>query len=54
MGIRFFQIPARGCATAESELNSFLSSHRVLTIERWNSPVCECSQGSEFGGPQVR
>jgi hypothetical protein len=54
MGLRFFQIPARGCATAESELNSFLSSHRVLTIDRRWVDLGECSQGSEIGRSQVR
>lgn len=34
MAFRFFQIPARGCDLTETELNGFLASHRVLTVER--------------------
>jgi len=34
MAFRFFQIPARGCVVGEAELNNFLASHRVLTVDR--------------------
>lgn len=34
MSFRFFQIPARGSAEAERELNQCLSTHRVLAVER--------------------
>jgi hypothetical protein len=34
MPFRFLQIPARGCKQIESEMNLFLQSHRVLTVDR--------------------
>ena len=34
MALRFFQIPARGCEQTETEVNGFLQSHRVLTVDR--------------------
>ena len=34
MSFRFFQIPARGDLTCEEELNKFLRSHRVLSVDR--------------------
>ena len=34
MGLRFFTIPIQGSAGPEGELNGFLSSHKVLAIER--------------------
>jgi superfamily II DNA helicase RecQ len=34
MAFRFFQIPARGCDQAESELNGYLETHRVLAVDR--------------------
>jgi len=34
MALRFFTIPVRAPAEAERELNAFLASHRVLTVER--------------------
>jgi superfamily II DNA helicase RecQ len=34
MPFRFLQIPARGCEQTESEMNLFLQSHRVLTVDR--------------------
>ena len=34
MSFRFFQIPARGSAEAEHELNQFLSTQRVLAVDR--------------------
>jgi superfamily II DNA helicase RecQ len=34
MAFRFFQIPARGCESTENELNGFLASHRILSVDR--------------------
>ncbi len=34
MQIKFFSIPVQNEAQANSELNSFLASHRVLSVER--------------------
>lgn len=34
MPLKFFAVPASAPAEAESELNVFLSRHRVVTIER--------------------
>jgi hypothetical protein len=34
MPYKFFQIPTRGCEQSEHELNSFLGTHRVLTVTR--------------------
>ena len=34
MPLKFFQVPLRDLSTIESELNSFLRSHRVLAVDR--------------------
>lgn len=34
MALKFFTIPIRDAATAEAELNAFLSAHRVLVVDR--------------------
>ena len=34
MAFKFFTIPIRDSQSAEAELNAFLSSHKVLTVER--------------------
>ena len=34
MTFRFFTVPIRGCAATERELNAFLRSHQVLSIDR--------------------
>ena len=34
MGLRFFTVPVQDSAGPESELNGFLSSHKVLAIKR--------------------
>jgi len=34
MGLRFFTIPIQDSAGPEAELNGFLSSHKVLAVER--------------------
>ena len=34
MSFKFFYVPSRNPVSTEAELNSFLSSHRVVTIER--------------------
>ena len=34
MGLRFFNVPVRDSDTAERELNSFLASHKILSIDR--------------------
>lgn len=34
MQLQFFSVPARGDGGAQEELNSFLRSHRVLTVHR--------------------
>jgi len=34
MGLRFFTIPIQDSGASEGELNGFLSSHKVLAIER--------------------
>ena len=34
MAFRFFNVPVRAPAEAEREINGFLASHRVLTVER--------------------
>ena len=38
MGLRFFTIPIQDSSSAQAELNGFLSSHKVLAVERqWAS-----------------
>ncbi len=60
MPLKFFHIPSRDPATAEADLASFLSRHRVVTIERrfvedgqssfW--AICvDYLHGPETGGP---
>src|SRR5271154_2101363 len=34
MALKFFTIPIRNPSQGEEELNAFLSSHRVLTVDR--------------------
>src|SRR4051794_35650731 len=34
MALKFFTVPVRDAATVEAELNAFLSSRRVLVVER--------------------
>ena len=34
MGLRFFNVPVRDSENAEQELNSFLASHKVVSIDR--------------------
>ena len=34
MALRFFVVPVRDSASAEQELNRFLASHKVLSIDR--------------------
>lgn len=34
MSLRFFVVPARDSANAEQELNRFVASHKVLSIDR--------------------
>jgi hypothetical protein len=34
MAYRFFQVPVRDSGAAEEELNRFLRSHRVLSVDR--------------------
>jgi hypothetical protein len=34
MAQRFFLVPEQSSESAEAELNAFLSSHKVLTIDR--------------------
>jgi superfamily II DNA helicase RecQ len=34
MAFRFFSIPMQGCPNTERELNAFLRSHSILSIER--------------------
>jgi len=34
MAFKFFVVPDRGSANAEQELNRFLASHKVLSIDR--------------------
>ena len=34
MAQRFFLVPVQSSESAEAELNAFLSSHKVLTIDR--------------------
>ena len=56
MKLRFFTIPVYGGPQASDELNSFLSSHRVLSIERHlivdgsNSAWAICTCYLESGG----
>lgn len=34
MSLKFFQIPARGCELSEADLNGFLQTRRILTVDR--------------------
>jgi superfamily II DNA helicase RecQ len=34
MKYKFFNVPVFGCEAAETELNQFLSSHRVVSVEK--------------------
>ena len=34
MGLRFFNVPVRDSEVAAQELNGFLASHKVLSIDR--------------------
>jgi hypothetical protein len=34
MGLRFFNVPVRDSENAEQELNGFLASYKVLSIDR--------------------
>ena len=34
MPLKFLRIPAAGCEESERELNGFIASHRVLTVDR--------------------
>ena len=34
MGLRFFTVPVRDSKNAERELDGFLASHKVLSVDR--------------------
>lgn len=61
MGFRFFTIPIRDCGPAESELNAFLGTHKILAVDRrWvdqgaSSFWCFCvdylEKATTAGGP---